>query len=455
MRRLIVIIAFILLGFVAVGHAAGITKGPYLLALGDRWVVVKWESGSPGGTVEYGFTSGNYEFSVASKVVDGMNEAMLMCLKPGTYFYRVIAGDQTSDEYAFSTGPAPTEAFKFLAFGDTRTGHAIHQTLIYLMENFPAISLVHTGDMVISGALDDEWNTFFSIEKPLAVSLPYIPAAGNHEYIGDSTAYNYGRFFDTDFNRATPLRYAYTIGNSRFIGFDSNTSVAPGAGQYEWISQELDRSSKMPRIKHLFVVIHHPPYNSCEHANEAQVLALQQYIVPLFEAYGVDIVFTGHCHFYERSQSNGVMYVTVGAGGAPLYTCNQNPNPKQVYCESTYNFAYIEVQDEHVHVDAYRIDGSLMDSFDIDNDFGGPGTQGADEPDPCYNFDYDQDGLTDGYEQYESDCLDPYNPDTDGDGWKDGEEVAAGTDPCDPNSHPNENPNENSSKSNEGCGCQF
>lgn len=51
------------------------------------------------------------------------------------------------------------------------------------------------------------------------------------------------------------------------------------------------------------------------------------------------------------------------------------------------------------------------------------------------NLDSDNDGLTD-IDEIEIYGTDPFNPDTDGDTWLDGEEVAAGTDPLDPLSFP-------------------
>ncbi len=50
--------------------------------------------------------------------------------------------------------------------------------------------------------------------------------------------------------------------------------------------------------------------------------------------------------------------------------------------------------------------------------------------------DSDSDGLSDYLEKAKY-GTDPRNADTDGDGYTDGEEVAAGTDPLNPKSHPN------------------
>ena len=45
----------------------------------------------------------------------------------------------------------------------------------------------------------------------------------------------------------------------------------------------------------------------------------QKELEPIFRRYGVDVVFSGHNHFYERSKPiHGILYVTAGTGGARL-----------------------------------------------------------------------------------------------------------------------------------------
>ena len=41
---------------------------------------------------------------------------------------------------------------------------------------------------------------------------------------------------------------------------------------------------------------------------------------PLFMKYGVDVVFSGHHHAYQRISRNGIMYVVSGGGGAAGYS---------------------------------------------------------------------------------------------------------------------------------------
>src|SRR6185436_20703525 len=60
---------------------------------------------------------------------------------------------------------------------------------------------------------------------------------------------------------------------------------------------------------------HHPLYSSGMHGSAVE---LRNVLEPLFVKYGVDAVFAGHEHFYERIRpQKGIHYFTCG-GGAKL-----------------------------------------------------------------------------------------------------------------------------------------
>src|SRR5262249_61791186 len=59
-----------------------------------------------------------------------------------------------------------------------------------------------------------------------------------------------------------------------------------------------------------------PPYSTSIHGGQPE---LREMWTPIFERYGVDAVFSGHDHVYERSEKNGIRYFVSGGGGAPLY----------------------------------------------------------------------------------------------------------------------------------------
>lgn len=61
-------------------------------------------------------------------------------------------------------------------------------------------------------------------------------------------------------------------------------------------------------------------------------MPLAEYLHPLFAKHGVEIVFNGHDHDYERSTVDGILYIVTGGGGAPyppLLDEDRPPRPDQ------------------------------------------------------------------------------------------------------------------------------
>ena len=102
---------------------------------------------------------------------------------------------------------------------------------------------------------------------------------------------------------------------------DQYTSYGPGSAQLQWITSDLSASTKPWK----FVVLHEPGWSAGgNHPNNTQVQTDMQ---PLCLQYGVSIVFGGHNHYYARAVVNGIEHLTIGGGGAPLYT----PDPSYPY----------------------------------------------------------------------------------------------------------------------------
>jgi len=87
-----------------------------------------------------------------------------------------------------------------------------------------------------------------------------------------------------------------------------------------------------------------------------------------FVKYGVDVVFTGHIHAYERFYINGIHYVNSGGGGGVPHTLDayhDYPYATREYHEETYNYVTINGDNESIIIEAYYINGTIFDSFVI------------------------------------------------------------------------------------------
>lgn len=163
--------------------------------------------------------------------------------------------------------------------------------------------------------------------------------------------------------------FAFSFGSARFIAINSckNNSgedFLPGSNQYKWLLNEF-RSPGFLDSSWQIVYLHHPVYSSGAHAKEQTVLDIQHWLVPLFETYGIDIVFSGHDHFYERSAKASVQYIVTGGGGVALRD-QVFINPYQVLFKKAYHHCLLEITPDQIAYTAVKPDGEIFDSFSLE-----------------------------------------------------------------------------------------
>ncbi|MBI2059824.1 MAG: metallophosphoesterase [Nitrospirae bacterium] len=353
----------ILTPFVAWG---AISKGPYLQSVNSSSVVVVVESGASSATVNYGLDTLYGKSATASDVSNNdVIEVGLAGLAPSSlYHYKVTtsSGDASSD-LTFFTAPASGESFSFVVYGDNRKGtifesggsNSDHQKVVDAIVGQSPDFLVNSADFVATGTSSGDWQNFFDIERTLIGKSPLFPTMGNHD-----TGSLYGKFFVTPTAASgTEDWYSFNYGNAHFVSVNTEQNFASGGSQYAFLNNDLAASAgKGP----LFVFFHKPPFSSGYHGEDSGV---KQDLVPLFQKHGVDLVFNGHDHNYERTKSiNGVTYVVSGGGGAPLRDvglCSYS-----VTSRKTLNHLYVQVSGNVVTAKAYQPDGTTIDSFSVD-----------------------------------------------------------------------------------------
>jgi predicted phosphodiesterase len=290
-----------------------IVKGPYVPWVSSDSATIMWQTNvAADGTVHHGIgTPEAFVVSDASAVT--LHRIVLTGLEPGAvYTYRATSG-QTSQTGTFRTPPRADQPFRFVVYGDTRTDADVHrQVAAGIAKSGPGI-VFHTGDLVGAGEDYHAWDTeFFEPAGGLMLSTPLVPVLGNHEYDGAGPPWFF-YFFNQPLNKGW---FAMTYGNTRFIGLDTNVGYSAGSLQHNWLVQELQSAAYRSATWHV-VIFHHPPFTST--VGHSDDLTVQSQLVPLFEQYGVDVVFSGHSHVYERYVYNGIPYIVTGGGGGPLY----------------------------------------------------------------------------------------------------------------------------------------
>ena len=133
--------------------------------------------------------------------------------------------------------------------------------------------------------------------------MKFYAALGNHD---DANEVMY-----KPFNMGGKKYYTFKPPNAsvRFFALDSNYMDKE---QLAWLEKELAASQSDWKI----MFFHHPLYSSG--ATHGSTLPLREQIEPLFVKYGVDVVFSGHDHFYERIKPQKGIYYFVSGGAGKL-----------------------------------------------------------------------------------------------------------------------------------------
>jgi hypothetical protein len=354
----IVVIIAVAIGLYAIAPwilPVRIIEGPLVQLPAPDGVTLVWFTSRPAEcTLEVQFAD---EVRPVSVTADGRrHEARVTGLEPDhPYPYHIRTGSRSlSDEgIRFETPRRPDQRFAFVVFGDSGKGSQAQYLLAAEMNRFQPLPdfLLHTGDVVYpDGARRDYEAKFFAPYRHLISRVAFWPCLGNHDVDDDGAALPYQRVFTLPDNGPpeTPPEHNYWFeyANCRVVVLDSNADTHTLADRIApWAAEVLAR----PGVAWRFVSLHHPPYNAGKYQPDARI---QEQLVPVFERTGVDIVFAGHDHNYQRlgplrggtpaDWPDGVLYIITGAGGAHLYAPEQ-PAPEYLRASDFEQHSYTHV----------------------------------------------------------------------------------------------------------------
>jgi 3',5'-cyclic AMP phosphodiesterase CpdA len=336
------------------GAGEKVIGGPYVVNAGQRSATVVW-------VVQTGQVSVGTEPGKPDKVVPVLRAEMtaLNGLRPGTtYYYEAFPGE--AGKGSFKTAPSGAATFEFVVYGDTRTRHEVHRSVINGVIKYSNPDFVmHTGDLVENGTDNTLWPIFFDAERELLRRAAIFPALGNHE----RHARNYYDYMD-----AKPY-YSFNWGSAHFAVIDSdlgNVGVTQAdkdafwQEQTRWLEDDLDKAQKSD---FRFVFAHHPPMTAVKRrqGDNPHMTALE----PLFQRHRLTAGFFGHDHNYQHYFKEGIQYFVTGGGGAPLYDVDAPPAGITKKVESTENFVVVKVNGNKAHIEAKRPDGTTIDVADL------------------------------------------------------------------------------------------
>lgn len=345
-----------------VGTNQGITSRPYLSQVTNNSVVVTWRTAIPTtSVVEYGETVA-YGLSVKSGMTTWFHSLCLTGLKPSKeYHYRVLS-ENGGQDYTFHTAVKHGEAFNFAVYGDPQSNHKNHVRVLQQIQKVQPLFIINTGDLVQEDN-KNEWHDYFLAicdETDTGETIPIYAAMGNHDGVehGEDALFLSYLVLPLNGFYQSEAYYSFNIGDAHFIVLNSYLPYEPDSPQYEWLADDLRKSSA---YKWKFVFLHEPPYSTGKHGsniNERRILC------PLFEKAAVDIVFAGHNHLYERTKEiKGVTYIVTGGGGAPLYDAVKVD--WIAASESSHHFCRVHVSGNICEVEMIRADGTVADKFTV------------------------------------------------------------------------------------------
>ncbi len=316
--------------------AQQITRVPYLQKPAKTSVTIKWRTDIPSES-RLGYRPANSQNSWKEAFTPGLrteHEVSLNDLTPGTWYsYAVLNAQQvllSTPEMKFRTSPEgkdqdPIVIWAMGDFGDnTQQKYIENQNKVknaFWSKTSGTVDLwLWLGDNSYCCGTDAQYQTgaFDFYEPGLFGSIPVMPVPGNHEYYATQTAQTdhqipYFDIFSLPANgesgglaSGTEDYYSFDYGNVHFIALDSygledgKRLSHPQSRQYQWLERDLQQTQS----EWIVVFFHHPPYSLLGHVSDAlqELRDIRLNLVPLFDAYGVDLVLNGHSHNYERTK---------------------------------------------------------------------------------------------------------------------------------------------------------
>lgn len=354
--------AITLFSLAPLGSAQTIVKGPWALEVDQTNARIRVETDAPTSfevTLEVIGDEGASARTVEGRTVahsDGaaVGTLRLRDLEPDTRYSYVVRAGESEEHGEVWTAPPPGTPFTFLVYGDDRTMHDDHRAVVErMLEETDARMVLHTGDFVEMGGRPDDWEIFFEIAGPLLRRTALFPSLGNHELYGPGGLLRYHRYLTRSDTRETWYRHDY--GELVLLALDSNLDWEEGVAQHDWLTSTL---ADLDGDRFVIVFLHHGPYSSGRHGGHDGMLEMD--LPQQLRDGGVDLIFSGHDHMYERGEADGLKYVVTGGGGAPLYRVN-DPLPHQLAFEPVHHFLRMRLEDGRLSMKVIRKDGSLLE----------------------------------------------------------------------------------------------
>jgi hypothetical protein len=252
--------------------------------------------------------------------------------------------------------PNKEGSVKFAVIGDTgQPGPgqtAVARQMAAWRARFPFKFALMMGDNLYGteGARDYEKKFSDPYKTLLDGGVQFYAALGNH----DESAQTQYKLFNMNGQKY----YTFKPQNGvRLFALDSNYVDQK---QIQWLDKELAASGSDWKI----AFFHHPLYSSGATHGSAE---LQRGLIePVFLKYGVNVVFTGHEHFYERIKpQKGIAYFIIGSSSKLRRGDLQKSELTAYGNDSDYAFMLVEIAGDELYFQTINDKGVTLDAGSI------------------------------------------------------------------------------------------
>jgi hypothetical protein len=265
----------------------------------------------------------------------------------------VQSGTRSANPARPLTLPVAADSVKFIAIGDTGTGsrqqHEVAKIMLEYHEVFPYEFVIMMGDNLYGGETPADFKSKFEdVYKPLLdKGVKFYASLGNHDSSNQ-------RLYEL-FNMKGEEYYKLKKGDVTFYALNSNYM---DKNQLNWINTEMGTDTSKWKL----VFMHHPPFSSG--GKHGSSFDLRKTTEPLFLQHGVNAVFAGHEHFYERIKpQQGIYYFITGAGGKLRSGDVEKNSPLTAKAyDKDLSFMLVEIDKDLLHFQVISRTGETVDS---------------------------------------------------------------------------------------------
>ncbi len=164
------------------------------------------------------------------------------------------------------------------------------------------------GDVVDTGANEDQWGWVLDAADNTALSTTLMAAAGNHDEDPESFIEHFNLKVAEGSDTKTGAYYSYDYENAHFVVLNNNEDSKEYRDftpqQIEWLKKDVAEAKKNPEIQWVIAVTHKGPYTTSNHATDEDIKdenGVRTFLPELMTELGVDLVLQGHDHIYART----------------------------------------------------------------------------------------------------------------------------------------------------------